>query len=300
MNKKKSGLTLNQKAQITGFLFLVPFLIGFLLFFARPFIQTMSFAFENVKVGAGGYKLEFTGLENFKYIFNVDQNFKTNLISSFTSLLWQVPVILVSSLFIALLLTSNFRGQQFARVVFFLPVIMGNGVIMTTIKQDAVVSSTMSGNVITGGGTVLQSNTLEELLTQAGLDDSLVELFTMISNNIFGILFSTGIQMLLFLAALHGISPSLYEASAIEGATGWDNFWKITIPMIMPIMFMNTVYTIIDSFTSASNVVMTQVMTASNNLQYGVASSILLTYCLMIAVILGLVFALFRKNGAGR
>jgi len=122
-----------------------------------------------------------------------------------------------------------------------------------------------------------------------------VEYFSSIAQNIYGLLWRTGIQMLIFLSALQTISPSLYEASSIEGATAWENFWMITFPMILPMMFVNLVYTVVDSFTDSGNLVMYVVMRNIQDLKLGMASAMGWLYFLIIALILGIITLLFNK-----
>ncbi len=292
--KHKSRMTLARRSAWTGRLFALPFYLGFLFFFFTPLTQSLSFVFNTVKVDVGEYVTTPVGLDNLTYIFKLDKDFGTNLLESMGQLAWQLPVIIIASLFFALLLNQKFIGRTFARAVFFLPVIVASGVVITIIKGDAVASSMMSGNVVNDGGAIFQSSALQDLLVRAGLNSSLINLFTTISNSLFDILWKTGMQMIIFLAGLQSISPSLYEASAMEGATAWDNFWMISLPMLAPMLLVNIVYTVVDSFTSNSNPVMNQVMQQISNVRLHYAAAMAWVYFLLIAVVLAVILGIFH------
>lgn len=295
LNKK---LTLTSKKSITGLLFVLPFYIGFIFFFLSPLIQSLIFAFSNVQVSLRGYQLNFVKLDNFNYILNNDVWFKQNMQSTFTDFSWQIAFILLASLFLALILKPKFHGRTFVRAIFFLPVIIATGYIINVIKGDTIARSMMEGNVITSGN-VINSNALLDLLNQIGVNQSITKYFNVVYQSIFNLMWKTGIQMIIFLAGLQSIPPALYEASAIEGATAWDDFWKITIPMLIPIILVNTVYTIVDSFTDSSNTIMEEIMGNMSTLRLGWSSAMAWLYFLIIGAILAVVlfiFHLFSKN----
>lgn len=296
MKKSKNArLTIEQRTALNGHLYVLPFYIGFIFFFLTPIIKSISYVFCNVSFDVTGVLTEFTGLENLKYIFNKDLDFKGNLVTSVTALLWKTPVILILSLLLAMIANINMPGKGVIRSVFFLPVILSSGVVLDTIREDDIAGLMMRGSVVSANGSVVSSNSLANMLEQAGLSISIVNLFINISNNIFDLLFNCGIPMLIFLSGLQGISPSLYEASSVEGATAWDNFWKITLPMIMPVALINLVYIIVDNFASSSNLVMQQVLASVELLKLGEASAMVWVFCVIIAVIFAVFFAIANK-----
>ncbi len=296
MKKSKNArLTIEQRTALNGHLYVLPFYIGFIFFFLTPIIKSISYVFCNVSFDVTGVLTEFTGLENLKYIFNKDLDFKGNLVTSVTALLWKTPVILILSLLLAMIANINMPGKGVIRSVFFLPVILSSGVVLDTIREDDIAGLMMRGSVVSANGSVVSSNSLANMLEQAGLSISIVNLFINISNNIFDLLFNCGIPMLIFLSGLQGISPSLYEASSVEGATAWDNFWKITLPMIMPVALINLVYITVDNFASSSNLVMQQVLASVELLKLGEASAMVWVFCVIIAVIFAVFFAIANK-----
>lgn len=294
MKIKKKRMALSTRLSCTGFLFTLPFVIGFLFFFLRPLWQSLSFVFSKVDITFNGYVTTFSGIDNIHYIFRQDASYATNLIESITNLIWQVPLIVVFALFFAIIMNQKFHGRVFARAVFFLPVIIASGIILNIIQSDAAASSMLSGEVVSGGG-YTQSDALHELLANSGMDSKIISTITMITDNLFDLTWKTGIQMILFLGGLQSINPSLYEAANVEGSTAWESFWKITLPMLMPITSLNVVYTIIDNFTDANNSVMRQVMNNAQLVRYGWSSAMAWCYFLVIAAVLAIVFVVFAR-----
>lgn len=290
---KKSKLSLTAKKSWYGRLFILPFYLGFLFFFLKPLIQSLRFAFNDVTMGPNGYTLLFTKFENIDYVIKTDRDFTTNLVSSLGQMLWQVPVIIIVSLFFAMLLNQKFKGRVLVRAIFFLPVIIASGIVISIIKSDVVASSALSGSMVSSGD-ISQTSALNDVLVQSGLSEKVVRFITNIADNLFSIIWQTGIQMIIFLAGLQSIPATLYEASAMEGATKWEDFWKITLPMIKPIALVNTVYTIVDYFTSTDNKVMEQVLSNIRELRLGWASAMAWIYFAVIGIILALVLFLFE------
>lgn len=290
----KPLLNLKTKESLSARIFLIPFYLGFLLFSLKPLIETFIMIFNEVGFVYGGYEMKYVGLENLNQIFNVDPDFLFNLFTSVGNMLWQVPSILFISLFLAVILNSKFRGRGLARSIFFLPVIVVTGVIVLIIQNDVVASAALQGGVVSGGE--IEYNVgIERLLIDAGLSAKVVTFFTTLANSMFNLLWRSGIQIVLFLAALQSIPASLYEASSVEGATKIDDFFKITLPMTIPIMIINAVYTIVDGFTDATNSAMNQVMVAVDGLKYGIGAAMSWSYFLLIGVFIAIVMFIFAK-----
>ncbi len=294
MKLNKRRLSLTQRQAWTGRCFVLPFYFGFLFFFLTPIIQSITFSFSDVTIQPGYIEQVNIGWENFRYIFKEDPNFSTNLTSTLSKLSWQVPVIIVASLFIALILKSKFHGRTIVRSVFFLPVVLAGGVVMSIVQNDALSSQVMNGGMVSGGA-VVDTNALEDLLVNMGLGDEITSFINIIYRNLFNLLWKSGIQMTIFLAGVQSIPSSLYEASAIEGSTGWEDFWKITIPMLGPIIMLNIFYTIIETLIDSENVIMIKVLAEFQRANLGLASAMAWVYFLAVAVILGIIAFLFRR-----
>lgn len=294
---KKSTFSLERRNAMAGRMFCLPLYIGVLLFFGLPLLQSLWYSFNTVTADVGGFVTEFVGLDNFTEIFRRNLYFVPALKNSLLELLYKVPVVLIAALFFAIILNQKFRGRVLTRAIFFLPVIIASGVVLSIITSDSAANSMMNGVSADSGsgsyGSIFDSSALQDFLVQTGLDSKMVNYFGRIANSMFDLLWMTGIQMIMFLAGLQSISPTLYEASAMEGATAWENFWMITFPSLTPMLLVNIVYTIVDSFTDVGNSVMSQIYKQYNGLYYGVASAMSWTYFVIIGVILAIIFLIF-------
>lgn len=293
MLHKKRTLSVEKRRVRAGWIFLAPWLLGLLNLFIIPFIYSIVYSLSNVYIDADavGLQIELIGFSNYQYLFFRDSAFMMTVWDSVVDLLYSVPVIFVFSLFIALLLNQEFKGRGFVRSMFFLPVIIASGVVMKIIQKDVFVQSSMSDT-----SSVFQTGAIVEILERAGLPDKLVSMVTGVTGDVFDLSWKSGIQILLFISALQSISPSYYEAAAIEGANAWDSFWKITFPILSPTSMLVIIYTIIDSFTDASNEVMINMMERFNNFYYGLASASSIIYLAAIMGIIGLVMVIGSKS----
>ena len=202
---------------------------------------------------------------------------------------------MVFSLFIALLLNQKFRGRTLARAVFFLPVLVATGPVIAVIKGD------IADNGVSGAeqfSALFQTDLVDELLEFLGiynLSEELTTTIQTITSDIFNLIWSAGIQILIFLAALQQIPTSAKEAASMEGATGWEFFWKITFPMISPMILANLIYSVIDNFVDSENPAMQVVMVQSRELRYGLSAAMAWVYFLIVALALALIVGLVSK-----
>ncbi len=297
MARKKKKKTLAFKNAVAGYLFILPFILGFILFMIIPLIQSLQMSFSNVEL-EGGLTMTWAGLKNYKNAFLVDAEFVPALISELIRMATNVPATLIFSFFIALLLNQNFKGRGAVRAIFFLPVILSSGVIVglesnNSLLQDMqeVISETSTDTSITG--------VLEDILVTSDsspLSTMFYYVFNII-NSVYDIAIASGIQIIIFLSGLQTISPSMYEAAEIEGCTGWESFWKITLPMISSMILVNIVYTVIDFFLKTDNTVMEKVTAEiSEKLQYGYGSAMAWIYFLCVIVALGIVSLIVSRR----
>ena len=289
--KKSTSISYESKQAFTGFMFVLPWFIGFLLFFAIPCFQSLRFSFSSVAVFEN-YACTWVGVDNYAKILVGGASFMQALTETLIDLAVNVPVVLIFSLFVAVLLNRKFVGRGLVRAIFFLPVIVTTGVVMTTFNSTSDANAVLEGEV--NNGVLFQVADATEFLTQLGLNETLTEYMTMIADRIFNVVWDSGIQILLFLAALQGISPSLYEASDVEGATAWETFWLITFPNVAPIILVNIVYTIVDTFSSTDNAVMKHIDTLIKSFTYGPAAAASWTFFIVVIAIIGLVFAIYK------
>lgn len=292
--RRKRGLSFAGKEAIVGYLFILPFIIGFISLFVMPLVRSFQFSLNDIRMVTGGYELVPRGWSHYARALTTDADFRRDLAGSFTSLAFNLPTIIVFSFFAANLLNKGFRGRGLARTIFFLPVILASGVIAAVESGDLLLSIAQGSyaNEMASSGT--GGVQLEELLMQVNLPAEFTAFIVSAVNNLYGIVSQSGVQILIFLAALQSIPSSLYEASTIEGATAWENFCKISFPMVSPYILVNTVYTVIDSFTSANNAVMRRVMSISiDQFEYGYGSAMAWIYVgcilLVLLVVVGII-----------
>ena len=289
--KKRGGISYEQRQGFVGFMFVLPWFAGFLFFFLQPLLMSLNFSFSNIDL-FNNYATTWAGGENYlNALRNAD--FIQKLSTTLTDLLVNVPVVIVFSLFVAVLLNRKFIGRGIARAIFFLPVIVTTGVVMKAFNAESDASKVMDGDI--AGGILFEVTDATEILQNSGLPESILDYMTQVSNRIFNIVWDSGIQILLFLAALQGISPSLYEASDVEGATAWETFWMITFPSVSPIIVVNVVYTIIDSFSSNDNVLLNLIQSSINQFDFATASAMSWMYFVVIFIIIAVVYVLLQK-----
>lgn len=294
MKKKKKAL-LESRLGKTGFLFTVPWLIGFVMFFAVPLMQSIIFAFNKVSIEVGGFKLDFTGLENFKYVFSEDPDYMTNFTESLTGFLYRVPIIIVLSFALALILNQKFHGRLLARALFFMPTIIASGVVMQAFSID--VSSTSELAASSSGAYFGAAVDFGEILMDMGLPDTITETVSNYIADISSLIWNCGIQIILLISGLQAIPPQLYEVSKVEGANSWEEFWFITFPQMTNILIVTLAYTIIDVMTSKNNLLMTQAYRLiSNNQIYDKSAAMLWGYFPVIGLIIALVFLIINKT----
>ncbi|MGB4670644.1 MAG: sugar ABC transporter permease [Bacillota bacterium] len=241
-------MSMDTRRALTGIVFVLPFVIGFIAFFLYPFILSLMFSFSDVSVGASGYELTSVGLENYESALLVHESYVRTLTETVQSMLANVPAILIFSLFVAVLLNQPFRGRGVARVVFFLPVIFNCGAVLLIENYDFLTNTLTGGSAASPGSEIVTS-----LFYGLKLPQGVLGYIMNAVRAVPDIIKASGIQILVFLAGLQSVPESLYEASAIEGATGWETFWKVTFPIISPLIPTMIVYTVIDSFTAPNN-----------------------------------------------
>ena len=229
-----------QKRSWEALLFLLPWLIGLCLFFIWPIIVSVRLSFSDI-VKFKGFVMEWVGLKNYEYIFFYDINFVPMFVKTVSDTLLNTPICIVFSLVIAILLNRQMVGRGFFRAAFFIPVLLGSGYVMRQMLGMGADGMTLTTGIV-----------VPELIADL-LGHSLTDFLQTVLDRITVVLWKSGVQIVLFLAGLQGISTSLYEAARVDGATEWEMFWKITLPLISPVILMNLVYTIVAFFTDSTN-----------------------------------------------
>ncbi len=277
-----------KKRELQGIWFVLPFAIGFFALIFYPMIQSLYYSFNNLKFD-GSVSLTFSGLANYKRAFFVDTDFRELLLSSLSTMATNVPIIIIFSMLIAVFLNGEFPGQATFQIIFFIPVIVSAGIMPSLLGGDILKNQIIGASSMTGDAAVtFDATSFGNLLLKMNLNAKFVEYIQYAVTNILNVMNSSGIQILVFLIALKAIPKSLYEASEIEGATGWETFWKITFPMVLPQMLVNVVYTIIDAFSNNTTPIMTAITRYNfQTFQFGYAAALAWVYFLIVIVILG-------------
>lgn len=275
--------------------------MGFLVFFAYPLFYSVVLAFSKItdlKTNA----LLFTGLDNFIYAFRTDIDFLPRLKETIQNTIVNTPLVIIFSFFIAVLLNRKMKFKGFFRVAFLLPVVIGTGFVYSVLSgNSANVSVGVTGNTGIGAATAAESvGSFRDLALTMNMQNLLGSGLTMVVTNILSrvseALWTSGIQIIIFLGALQTVPDMLYEAAFCDGATEWDKFWKITLPMCTPTILLIIIYTMIDYFTSLTNRVMEYIMnTTFADQRYAYGSAMGWSYFAFAGFLLAVVFISMRK-----
>lgn len=294
----KDKLTLKQRQMIYGFIFISPWLIGFVWFFLLNIGTAFVYSLNRLVIDpVGGYELVSVGFGNYKHALTVHADFNRILVESLSTMLLDVPLIIFFSLFMAIILNHNFRGRTVVRAIFFLPVILLSPAIANALTSAMTlitngISAVPTDMQETGG---FSARYLMRTFMDLGFPPTMLEYVEDAVNRVYEIVRQSGVQILIFLAALQAIPGSLYEVAKIEGATSYETFWKVTLPMVSPLILTNVIYTIVDYFV-ISDVVEIAYNTAFVNMNFGLSSAMSMLSTLSVSVILLVIGTLISRK----
>ena len=284
-NKRPS---LEAKRVKVGYLFTLPFIIGAAVAIVYPIIVSVIYSFADITANASGYNIKFVGIGNYNNIFNIDPTFKRILLNTLKSTALNVPVVIIFSFFLASVLNTEFKGRGMARTVLFLPMILNSNLVKSILSGDAVMGSVTEKS---SADTAQISGAFEGFLSKLDIGTGVTDLLVSSVDNITNILAMSVIPIIIMLAGLQSVSKSVYEASYVEGATKWEVFWKISLPIVSPMILVSVIYCIIDSFTSVDNAVIEKVKAVSfTDLEFGLGSAMAWSYLLIVLAIVALVY----------
>ena len=303
---KTNKIPYERKKHLYGYGFIGLWFIGTVWLFIIPVIKSIEYSFSNAMMHdkadalAAGYTsagihTEWNNFANYIKAFTGDPDFPKNLVESIGQIIPQAFVIMIFSLFIAIMLNQKFRGRTFARAIFFLPVLIATGPIITVINGD-MASQGISG--ATQFSALFKTDLVSELMQFVGINNinpKFTEAIESLTSDVLNLVWNSGIQILIFLSALQNIPPSAKEAANMEGATAWEFFWKITFPMISPMILANLIYTIIDAFVATDNKVMNLILKNSRLGDYGYSAAMAWIYFAIIGAILGIVVLIVNR-----
>lgn len=290
MFKRKKGVESLKRRY--GLMFVTPWMAGLALFFVIPILSSLLYMFSDVSLRVGGMDIVFNGIENIKQVLTVDADYTNNLGKSVAKICYTFPAILIISLILGVIMSKEFKGRFVFRALYFLPVIIASGPVlkllfsvqtgdMTSLAQDEAVSA----NVID----------VSTIIAYAGLPDKLGEYMSSALSGIMNIVWNCGVQIVLFIAGMQTIPDSLYEVAKVEGATKWEEFWFITIPMLSRIILLVIVFTVMELMTAQNDAVMTQAYTFMQSQKYGEASAMLWIYFIVIGLSVGIILWFYQR-----
>ena len=303
---KTTKIPYEKKKGLYGYGFIALWFIGTLWLFIIPVLTSLWYslcdtqllakadALEKGMTSAGIYT-EWNGFKNFVNAFTVDTEFLPKLGNSLGEILPNTIVIMIFSLFIAVILNQKFRGRTLARAIFFLPVLIATGPVISVINGDMTSQGISDASQFS---TLFKTDLVTELMEFIGIyniNQTFTDVIKNITSDVLNLVWNSGIQILIFLSALQTIPPSAKEAASIEGATAWEFFWKITFPYISPMILSNLVYTVIDAFVSTDNEVMEYVLKQSGNWEYGYAAALAWIYFAIVGACLGLICVIINR-----
>ena len=298
---KRQRVSLERKQNLYGYVFVLPVILGLAFIYIPVVVQSLIYSFSEINVTENGFETIFCGWDNYYQALFVEEGFIRTVVESTAGILIQIPIILIFAFFMANVLNQEFVGKTAARVIFFIPVIISTGIIAEVESMSSMIdiyssSEKMEIGSASGSGNVFNYAALANLIIQTLNNTDLANIVLGAIDGLYSIITSSGVQMLVFLSGLQGISTSMYEAAQVEGATGWEVFWKISFPYVSPLILVNTIYTVIDQFLKSDNLAVTFINEKlANSSGYALASSLSWIYTLVVLLFVGVVFLLINR-----
>lgn len=271
-----------------GYLFIAPWLVGVVLFLIYPLAQSFRYIWYNIRITPKEIKFIPVGTQNITQIWFENEEFTKDLFTYIWQTIVEVPIIVVFALIIAIMLNGKIRFKGLFRLIFFLPVIIVSGPVMNMLVGD--------------GASSIPAMNIQAIVSAfsrflpGGIATSIGEVFA----DMIMILWYSGVQILIFLSALQKVDPALYEAAKIDGGSGWECFWKITLPTIKPMILLNAVYSVIFLSGNEQNTLITSIKSAmfsgTKEKGYGYASAMAWMYSIAITLIVLLFFVLLGSK----
>ncbi len=284
------------RESLWGYFFILPWVVGICIFFLSGVANSLLYSFYNLKLDNGLQLIPLTGtdaagntvytpLANYVSVFNKELNYPVTLANFAVSLILQLPVIIAFSLIIALMLNGKIRGRGIFRTIFFLPVIIATGPVMSQLTAQGVSSVPM-----------VSQNVISSIL--ADMPEFIATPINDLFSQLILILWNSGIQILIFLAGLQKVSTAMYEAAKIDGASGWETFWKITLPTLRSMILLNSIYTVVTLATGSTNPIIDLIYNATYAVTkgYSYAAAMTWMYTVIVAILLLITFLIVKER----
>ncbi len=292
MKKIKKHRGIEELKSRYGLMFILPWIIGIVLFFFYPIIQSIIYSFSSVVNTSDGILTEFVGLKHYIYILDEDPDYTNWISEAITNFLYSFPIIILLSLVIAMMLNQEFRGRLFFRALYFLPVIIATGAVIKFVFQQSSSNLTDAGVSDSFSASMLN---ISDLTTYLDMDPKIADLITNIINRIFDLVWSCGIQIVLYLAGLQSVPRTLYEASKVEGATKWEEFWFITFPMLSRVTLLVGVFTMVEQILDENSVFIERTFGKIQGGTFDEPSAKLWFYFIIMGAIMGVIVLLYNR-----
>ncbi len=286
-------LSYERKKSYYGYIFISLWLVGFIAMFLIPFISSVIYSFSEVKIEAGYVDNRWVGLKNYIELFTKNTEFMPAFTSTLSTVVFKTPLIIVFSLFIAMLLNQEFKGRFIARAIFFLPVVISTGVVMDVINGDYFMGLVMSGS---RSSMMFETSSVEDLFLNSGIPQTAISYIQGLVDSIFELSWVSGIQILIFIAGLQSIPATMYEVASVEGSNAWVTFWKVTVPMLAPMLLVNIFYTIVDNAINYSNPMFALIDKNTQNLKFDVTAAMAIVNFIIVFVIVIAVFVIGNRK----
>lgn len=291
--------TLEQQRSKYAYVFLIPLIFGLIFLFGIPIVRSAWFSLSQVKVSVTGFNVSFNGISNFYDALFVSTTYREAVVNSLLNTLLNLPLITVFSCFVARILNQKFHGRGLVRVIFFLPIVLASSSLIAFDSGDAIqgMMSSQGGISQSVTGLAINSEKLGTWLIESNiLPTQITNYLLSAADRIYEIVVLSGVQILIFLSALQAIPETMYEVASIEGASAWEKYWKVTFPMITPMILISMVYTVVDSFTSSTNKTLTLINeTAFTNTNFGLAASMSWIYTIIMLLFLGIIYLIMNR-----
>ena len=289
--KRRRKMSAEDRRQYVGLAFLTPWLIGVTVFFLIPLVSAIVYVFCDIKFSSEGIVATFCGLDNIRDVYMTRVQPIQCIAKALGNTLVDLVVITLLSFFLAVLLNMQFKGRAVFRTIFSMPVIVASGALLQLFKADLSASS-----MLEEATTIFQGTGIEEILISFGLSADLIQSFVGVINTALDLIWRCGVQTLLFLAGMQSIPGYLNEVCDLDGATAWQKFWKVTVPLTTPYLIINVVYTIVDSATYYDNPVMQEVGWKFDALEFGYCNALSFGYCITTLIMVAIVYKFLSKR----
>ena len=225
-----------------GYMFLLPWFIGFFGLTIGPILYSLYLSFTDFDLLTPP---RWAGADNYVRMFTNDPRFAAAMRVTFFFVLFSVPLKLAFALGVALLLNRGMKGLPLYRALFYLPSLLGASVAIAILWRQIFAGNGLVNQFLTFIG-VFGPDSLTGMTAPSWLSNPNYSLWTLIILSIW----QFGSPMIIFLAGLRQIPQDMYEAASLDGASRWRQFWKITLPLLTPVVFFNLVIQTIDAFKS--------------------------------------------------